>query len=750
MASQYFAILTDYGKQALAKALSSKQPLQFATFAVGDSNGQNVTPTANRTALVKEKYRANVSAVSLDPRNNKQVIVELTLPENVGGFYIREMGVFDNQNKLLAYANCPESFKPTLESGSGKIQVLRMILQVESTAAVTLSVDHSVIFVTRQQHNPKTITATTQNGFDETGHTHEIAKASTTAAGVVQLSSANNSDDETKAATPKAIKALKALIDASVRHFSSNFIPNSKKSNEVNSPSADNVATSAAVKTAFDRAVSAENKNLFQKIYVSSETVELDLTNRQQIIDLFGDKYRQHGYLTFANHNNAKSKITGLPLETRSPIVMTFYMMNGYSIFYCHYVTLNRKFFSVANLNNATYKLNWVEDITNTGEQTINNQLVVATSGWGKIKFPTDNGGEWRFEFNPNSETEPRFNAVYKMLDGTSRYCSFPLLEKNETVAYRSWVDSKIANNFIRSKLTTQNLNDVKAYGVYAQEANRDATIERNYPTNFAGTLLVYPSAYNVMQQYIDFRSGATYQRNMNIDVLTWSDWRRIDGLNAVSKSGDTMTGNLTLPHINIQDNEAFVTVKSSNNGNASVDFIVQNGVHPQATVRAHDIGEYAVELQFYTTTKGSNYSADRRQHMMTLAHNGDIWTKPYGWLHDFFAKQADNNNIWDVLNNQVVKRDDFIRSWYPNHYNGTEVYKIKHLGLMITLMNATGDKELILPENYDGHFIVLATDRGQGRIPVNSNYGIANNRIRVGGRSDTAVSVLVIGHKSI
>ena len=217
-----------------------------------------------------------------------------------------------------------------------------------------------------------------------------------------------------------------------------------------------------------------------------------------------------------------------------------------------------------------------------------------------------------------------------------------------------------------------------------------------------------------------------------------------------VSKSGDTMTGNLTLPHITIQDNEAFATIKSSNNSNASVDFIVQNGMHPQATVRAHDVGGYAVELQFHTTPKGSNYSTDRRQHMMTIAHDGNIWAKPYGWLHNFFAKQSDNDNIWNVLNNQVVKRDDFIRSWYPNHYNGTEVYKIKHLGLMITLMNATGDKELILPENYDGHFIVLATDRGQGRIPVNSNYGIANNRIRVGGRSDTAVSVLVIGQKSI
>ena len=437
MASQYFAILTDYGKQALAKALSSKQPLQFATFAVGDSNGQNVTPTANRTALVKEKYRANVSAVSLDPRNNKQVIVELTLPENIGGFYIREMGVFDNQNKLLAYANCPESFKPTLESGSGKIQVLRMILQVESTAAVTLSVDHSVIFVTRQQHNPKTITATTQNGFDETGHTHEIAKASTTAAGVVQLSSANNSDDETKAATPKAIKALKALIDASVRHFSSNFIPNSKKSNEVNSPSADNVATSAAVKTAFDRAVSAENKNLFQKIYVPTAELALDLTDRAQIYALFGDKFRDQGYLTFANHNSRNSQITGLPIDSRTPIVMTFYLMGGYSIIFCHYVTINRKFYTLANFNNETLKLNWVEELSDTGEQTINNQLVLNTAGWSKLKFPIADGGVWRAEFNPNSEADPRLNFVYQMKDGSHRYCSFPVLKQAEVVAYR-------------------------------------------------------------------------------------------------------------------------------------------------------------------------------------------------------------------------------------------------------------------------------------------------------------------------
>ena len=278
MASQYFAILTDYGIRAIAHALSQGQPLQLTQFAVGDGNGQTVTPTASATALVHQTYIAPVSVVSLDPRNNKQVIVELTIPENVGGFYIREMGVFDSQNKLIAYANCPESFKPTESSGSGKVQVLRMILKVESSSAVTLSIDNSVIFVTRQQMTPKTITATTQNGFDESGHSHEIAKASTTQQGITQLYSGYESESEDMAATPKSIKLLKAFIDALTRNFT-NYIPNSKKSSAVDSNSTDTVATSAAVKTAYDKGVEAKtaadnaNSNANGRVSKSGDTM---------------------------------------------------------------------------------------------------------------------------------------------------------------------------------------------------------------------------------------------------------------------------------------------------------------------------------------------------------------------------------------------------------------------------------------------------------------------------------------------
>ena len=258
MASQYFAILTDYGTRAIAHALSQGQPLQLTQFAVGDGNGKAVTPTANATALVHQTHIAPVSAVSLDPRNNKQVIVELTIPENIGGFYIREMGVFDAQNKLIAYANCPESFKSTESSGSGKVQVLRMILKVESSSAVTLSIDNSVIFVTRQQMTPKTITATTQNGFNESGHSHQIAKASTTQQGIVQLTNDTGLESESLALTAKAGKKLAQQTTQLQLNVSQNYIQNSKKSSAVNSESEDNVATSKAAKTAYDKAVEAK------------------------------------------------------------------------------------------------------------------------------------------------------------------------------------------------------------------------------------------------------------------------------------------------------------------------------------------------------------------------------------------------------------------------------------------------------------------------------------------------------------
>ena len=290
MAKQYYSILTEHGTLAFAKAVGNKTPLQITHMAVGDGNGSNTTPNAKQTALVHEVYRAKISSVSVDPRNNKQVVFELVIPENVGGFHIREMGIFDNQNKLVAVANCPESFKPTLGSGSGKVQVLRMILLVSASDAVTITMNNA-IYATQIQLKPKTITANSINRVDDEGHSHAIDEATTAQKGIVQLTNDTGLDSDKLALTARAGKKLAQYIaeiqlalagfikndkkSSSVISISedtvatskavktaydlaANAIPNSKKSNAVNSPSADTVATSLAAKTAYDKAVAAE------------------------------------------------------------------------------------------------------------------------------------------------------------------------------------------------------------------------------------------------------------------------------------------------------------------------------------------------------------------------------------------------------------------------------------------------------------------------------------------------------------
>lgn len=341
--------------------------------------------------------------------------------------------------------------------------------------------------------NPLTLDDTTENTKDNLGHTHKLPIASLVKRGIVKLFSGYDSDAEDMAATPKAIKGLKALIDAITRNLG-NYIPNSKKSSAVNSNSAETVATSAAVKTAYDKGVEA--------------------------------------------------------------------------------------------------------------------------------KTAAD-------------------NAQRSANDGINR-----------------------ANNAQSS----------------ANEANNNAN-------------------------------------------------------GRVSKWGDTMIGSLAITGSlsgGFANGLMLKNKAGGQNTSVFVDFYQTDNI-PRASMWMRDAGKNSTQIEFLNTPEGADWNIDSRQNVFTITSSGNLWSKALGWLHDYF-----------------MKRSDFIHTWYPNHYNGTTVYKIRHLNLMITVMYATGDKELILPEIYDGHFGVWATDRGVGKISVNSNYPVGNNRVRVGGRGDTAVSVLVIGHKNV
>ncbi|HGM6900729.1 TPA: phage tail protein, partial [Serratia marcescens] len=195
--SKYKAIVTTAGAAKIAAASAGGKQLKITHMAVGDGNGVLPTPNPAQTKLINERDRALLNTLTIDKSIDNHIIAELIIPANVGGFWLREMGLYDDAGTLIAVSNMAESYKPKLEEGSGRTQTLRMVLIVSSTEAIQLIAGGDTVLATR-------------DFVDDAIKAHEKTRnhpdASTTAKGLVQLSSATTSNDETKAATPKAVK----------------------------------------------------------------------------------------------------------------------------------------------------------------------------------------------------------------------------------------------------------------------------------------------------------------------------------------------------------------------------------------------------------------------------------------------------------------------------------------------------------------------------------------------------------------
>ncbi|EGZ0492519.1 phage tail protein, partial [Escherichia coli] len=150
MTVKYYAILTNQGAARLANSTMLGSKLNLTQMAVGDANGVLPTPDPAQTKLINQKRIAPLNLLSVDPNNQSQIIAEQIIPENEGGFWIREIGLYDDEGVLIAVANCPETYKPQLQEGSGRTQTIRMILVVTNTEAITLKIDPSVVLATRK------------------------------------------------------------------------------------------------------------------------------------------------------------------------------------------------------------------------------------------------------------------------------------------------------------------------------------------------------------------------------------------------------------------------------------------------------------------------------------------------------------------------------------------------------------------------------------------------------------------------
>ncbi|ENB4452988.1 MULTISPECIES: tail fiber protein [Escherichia] len=248
MSTKFKTVITTAGAAKLAAATApGGRKVNITTMAVGDGGGKLPVPDAGQTGLIHEVWRHALNKISQDKRNSNYIIAELVIPPEVGGFWMRELGLYDDAGTLIAVANMAESYKPALAEGSGRSQTCRMVIIVSSVASVELTIDTTTVMATQDYVDDK---------IAEHEQSRRHPDASLTAKGFTQLSNATNSTSETLAATPKAVKAAYDLANGK---YTAQDATTARKglvqlSSATNSTSEKLAATPKAVKAAYDLA----------------------------------------------------------------------------------------------------------------------------------------------------------------------------------------------------------------------------------------------------------------------------------------------------------------------------------------------------------------------------------------------------------------------------------------------------------------------------------------------------------------
>ena len=248
MSTKFRTVITTAGAAKLAAATApGGRKVNITTMAVGDGGGKLPVPDAGQTGLIHEVWRHALNKISQDKRNSNYIIAELVIPPEVGGFWMRELGLYDDAGTLIAVANMAESYKPALAEGSGRSQTCRMVIIVSSVASVELTIDTTTVMATQDYVDDK---------IAEHEQSRRHPDASLTAKGFTQLSNATNSTSETLAATPKAVKAAYDLANGK---YTAQDATTARKglvqlSSATNSTSETLAATPKAVKAAYDLA----------------------------------------------------------------------------------------------------------------------------------------------------------------------------------------------------------------------------------------------------------------------------------------------------------------------------------------------------------------------------------------------------------------------------------------------------------------------------------------------------------------
>ena len=271
MSKKFKTIITTAGAEKLAAAtVPGGKKVNLTAMAVGDGGGTLPEPDAGQTKLINEVWRHALNKISQDNKNKNYIVAELVIPPDVGGFWMRELGLYDDAGTLIAVANMAESYKPKLAEGSGRAQTCRMVIIVSNVDSVALSIDATTVMATQDYVDDK---------LAEHERSRKHPDATLKEKGFVQLSNATDSESESHAATPKAVKAAYDL--ASGKYTAQDASTAQKGIVQLSSATDSNdegkAATPKAVKAAYDLAngkYTAQDASTTQKgiVQLSSAT----------------------------------------------------------------------------------------------------------------------------------------------------------------------------------------------------------------------------------------------------------------------------------------------------------------------------------------------------------------------------------------------------------------------------------------------------------------------------------------------
>ena len=573
MAQKYKAVLTKIGAAKIAAATAGGTKINLTHMAVGDGGGSLPTPDPAQTKLIAEKHRAALNKVIVDPKKKNYLVAELVIPPEIGGFWMREIGLYDDTGALIAVSNMAESYKPLLSEGSGRAQTLHMVVIVSDMDTVNLLIDSSTVLATQEYVDDKLL---------EHEQSRRHPDATLKEKGFTQLSSATNSNSEALAATPKAVKVVYDL--ASAKYTAQDATTNQKGivqlSSATNSTSETLAATPKAVKAAYDKATEADKnaQTADENAGKANENANTRLEKNKNLSDL-SDKPQARKNLelgTAATSNVQKSATDG----TANAL-----MANGaWGLGASGMGMVDSDILSPTSIGNTFF---------NQGGGAANNHF----GGYGTgihLSYGSSGNGSQRMTANLFVDSAGNLSVEWLAVNKNNGTVAVQYIQKLYGPLNKPSASDVGAIPFFGQIRAGTNLNTLTSCGVWFNPANANATLALNYPSTQAGSLQVLQDA-GTTQIYTEYASGRQFRRGLYSG--TWSPWRVVydsgnkpssDDVGAISRDSchvaGFVNGNQDAPYMRHTASNAVVQLMTS--GIAYSKFV--QGVQLGAETRMH------------------------------------------------------------------------------------------------------------------------------------------------------------------